>query len=137
VTGRVDDMLVIRGVNVYPSEVEQVLLADPAVAPQYLLVVDSRTARSRLVVVAETVRAAAGHGGAEDAAAGRGAAAARLATALRQRLGLSCEVLLVAPGDLPRTEAGKACRVVHWRDGDPPLPVLAGDTGPTGHDQDR
>jgi phenylacetate-CoA ligase len=37
ITGRVDDMLVIRGVNVYPSEVEQVVLADPAVAPQYLL----------------------------------------------------------------------------------------------------
>jgi phenylacetate-coenzyme A ligase PaaK-like adenylate-forming protein len=40
VTGRKDDMLVIRGVNVYPSEVEAVLVAERAVGPQYLLVVD-------------------------------------------------------------------------------------------------
>src|SRR5215469_16321180 len=42
ITGRRDDMLVVRGVNVYPSEVERVLLADPALAPDYLLVVDER-----------------------------------------------------------------------------------------------
>ena len=44
VTGRRDDMLVIRGVNVYPSEVERVLLADPWICPDYLLVVDEREA---------------------------------------------------------------------------------------------
>src|ERR1019366_2733994 len=42
VTGRIDDMLVIRGVNVYPSEIERVLLAEEALAPDYLLVVDER-----------------------------------------------------------------------------------------------
>ena len=46
VTGRKDDMLVIRGVNVYPSEVERVLLAEPALAPDYLLVVDEREPHS-------------------------------------------------------------------------------------------
>src|ERR1700729_412807 len=47
ITGRRDDMLVIRGVNVYPSEVERVLLADPAVAADYLLVLDEREIPSR------------------------------------------------------------------------------------------
>jgi phenylacetate-CoA ligase len=114
-TGRVDDMLVIRGVNVYPSEVEQVVLADPAVAPQYLLVVDSRTTQPRLVVCAEMVA---------DIAAEP--VAARLGTALRERLGLSCEVMLVEPGRLPRTEVGKARRLVRWEGGEPPVPGLGG-----------
>jgi phenylacetate-coenzyme A ligase PaaK-like adenylate-forming protein len=43
VAGRVDDMAVIRGVNVFPSEVEAVLLSHPGVAPHYLIVVDRRT----------------------------------------------------------------------------------------------
>jgi phenylacetate-CoA ligase len=111
-TGRVDDMLVIRGVNVYPSEVEQVLLADPAVAPQYLLVVDARATQPRLVVCAETVR--------PDELAG-----ARLGAALRERLGLSCDVVLVGPGELPRTEVGKARRLVRWEGGEPPLARLS------------
>jgi phenylacetate-CoA ligase len=114
VTGRVDDMLVIRGINVYPSEVEQVVLADPAVAPQYLLVVDARTAQPRLVVCAET--AAADVPG--------DPAVSRLGTTLRERLGLSCEVVLVGPGELPRTEVGKARRLVRWEGGEPPLPAL-------------
>ena len=45
ISGRCDDMMVIRGVNVYPAEVERVLLADGRVAPHYLLVVDARTRR--------------------------------------------------------------------------------------------
>jgi phenylacetate-CoA ligase len=108
-TGRVDDMLVIRGVNVYPSEIEQVVLADPALGAQYLLVVDARTAQPRLVVCAETA--------APDPTGVR----ARLAAALRDRLGLSCEVLLSAPGTLPRTEVGKARRLVRWEGGEPPV----------------
>jgi phenylacetate-CoA ligase len=113
VTGRVDDMLVIRGVNVYPSEVEQVVLADPAVAPQYLLVVDTRSGPARLVVCAE----AASEGDSE-------VISKRLGGALRDRLGLSCQVHLVRPGELPRTEVGKARRVISWEGGEAPLPGL-------------
>ena len=109
-TGRVDDMLVVRGVNVFPSEIEQVVLADPAVAPQYLVVVDARVAaQPRLIVCAETAADAAGP---------------RLSAALRERLGLQVEVKLCAPGSLPRTEVGKARRVVRWESGDAPLPDL-------------
>src|SRR5579859_6095852 len=60
VTGRRDDMLVLRGVNVYPSEVERVLLASPAMCPDYLLVLDERgTAGGRLIVCCEYKTAAA------------------------------------------------------------------------------
>src|SRR6266487_5580560 len=60
VLGRVDDMLVIRGVNVYPNEVEAVLLADPAVRSQYLLVVDQTGTMPNLVVACELAGAAGG-----------------------------------------------------------------------------
>jgi phenylacetate-CoA ligase len=118
VTGRVDDMLVIRGVNVYPSEVEQILLADPATAPQYLLVVDTRSGPARLIVCAEAAAAV-------GASAACGAPVVeRLVAALRERLGLTCMVHLVGPGQLPRTEVGKAQRLVRWEGGEPPLPGL-------------
>ena len=47
IIGRKDDMLVVRGVNVYPSEVERVLLEEDSMAPDYLLVVDERDAQPR------------------------------------------------------------------------------------------
>ena len=104
VVGRADDMLVIRGVNVYPSEVEAVLLAEPAVGAQYLLVVDRTETMPSLVVVCEL---ADGSGGdAERARAG-------ISVALERRLALRPEVRVVPGGTLPRVEIGKVQRVVH------------------------
>jgi phenylacetate-CoA ligase len=108
VVGRRDDMLVVRGVNVYPSEVESVVLADPAVGPQYLLVLDHRSARPELVVCCE---AAAAPDGIAD----------RLTGALREALGLRCRVLVGPAGSLPRTEVGKAARVLRWESGAAPV----------------
>jgi phenylacetate-CoA ligase len=110
VTGRVDDMVVIRGVNVYPSEVEAVLLAQPGVAPHYLLVVDRRTPTARLLVACEGPDVPV----AKDA----------LDDALRQRLGIHAEVVVLPAGTVPRVEAGKAKRRVDWADGPAPLPGL-------------
>jgi phenylacetate-CoA ligase len=115
VVGRVDDMLVVRGVNLYPSEVEAVVLADPQAAPQYLIVVDAREALPRLVVGAEPVSSTVD--GTE--------LAARLRDALTRRVGIGCDVRVVAPGSLPRTEVGKARRVIRWETGPAPLPDLA------------
>jgi phenylacetate-coenzyme A ligase PaaK-like adenylate-forming protein len=108
VTGRVDDMVVVRGVNVYPSEVEAVLLAQPGVAPHYLVVVDRRTPATRLIVACETT------GTIESVAA-----------AVRQRLGVRAEVVALPAGTVPRVEIGKARRRVDWTGGEPPLPGLA------------
>jgi phenylacetate-coenzyme A ligase PaaK-like adenylate-forming protein len=111
VTGRRDDMLVIRGVNVYPSEVERVLLAEPALAPDYLLVVDEREAQHRLVACCEftTDSSAPLPSGPE------------LQARLRDVLGLSVRVALLPAGTVPRSEVGKAVRIVRWAGGEPPL----------------
>ena len=52
-TGRADDMLIIRGVNVYPREIEAVLLDDPDIGGQYAIVVDRRQAMAELRIVTE------------------------------------------------------------------------------------
>jgi phenylacetate-CoA ligase len=112
VTGRVDDMVVIRGVNVYPSEIEAVLLGQPGVAPHYLVVVDRRTAATRLLVVCEVDTAP-------------DAARPALEGALQARLGVRAEVTVVPPGTVPRVEVGKARRRADWSAGEPPpLPGL-------------
>jgi phenylacetate-CoA ligase len=102
VAGRRDDMLVIRGVNVYPSEVESVLVARPELAPHYLLVVDQRQALPRLVVACEPAA------GAAEPDEGLGA---DIEHALFERLGLHCEAVVLPRGTVPRTEVGKAVRV--------------------------
>jgi phenylacetate-coenzyme A ligase PaaK-like adenylate-forming protein len=121
VLGRADDMLVIRGVNVYPSEVEAVLLAEPALGPQYLLVVDRTAAMPSLVVVCEQAEA----GGGDRRERTRDSVAATL----QARLALRSEVHVLPPGTLPRTEVGKVKRVVERTPEHDPLQGLgsAGD----------
>ncbi|MBW4720601.1 phenylacetate--CoA ligase family protein [Saccharothrix obliqua] len=110
VLGRRDDMLVVRGVNVFPSEVESVVLADPRVGPHYL-VVEDRRARPELWVVVE---------GPDDERLH-----ADLVVALRERLGITCRVVVAPPGAVPRAETGKARRLVRWDGGPPPAPGLS------------
>ncbi len=118
VTGRRDDMLVIRGVNVYPSEIERILLAEAALGPDYLLVVDERAAHRRLIACCEL---SARQPGAPSLTAG--ALRAELAARLADTLGLSVQVQVLPPGTVPRSE-GKAMRVARWAGGDPPLPGM-------------
>jgi phenylacetate-coenzyme A ligase PaaK-like adenylate-forming protein len=127
VTGRRDDMLVVRGVNVYPSEVERVLLASPALCPDYLLVVDEREAAGRLLVCCEYRTTAAGDpdsAGSAGSGAGQVPGPGDLESRLRAELGVSVAVRVLPAGTVPRSEAGKAVRVVRWRDGAPPVPGL-------------
>jgi phenylacetate-coenzyme A ligase PaaK-like adenylate-forming protein len=110
VTGRRDDMLVVRGVNVYPSEVEAVLVAERAVAPHYLLVIDRTQTMPSLVVACEL---AAGWAICEETEeAERARVAAEVGAALLERLGLTTEVMVLPGGTIPRVELGKAVRVV-------------------------
>ena len=127
VAGRRDDMLVLRGVNVYPSEVERVLLASPALCPDYLLVVDERQDARRLLVCCEYRTAGASapaSAGSPGAGAGQVPGAGDLESLLRAELGVSVQVRVLPGGTIPRSEVGKAVRVVRWRDGAPPLPGL-------------
>jgi phenylacetate-coenzyme A ligase PaaK-like adenylate-forming protein len=120
VTGRKDDMLVIRGVNVYPSEVEAVLVAERAVGPQYLLVVDRTETLPKLVVACEL--AAGWSICAETEEAERARVAGEVGAALLQRLGLATEVRVLPTGAIPRIEMGKAKRVAERTHDDNPLP---------------
>ncbi|WP_433269021.1 phenylacetate--CoA ligase family protein [Actinosynnema sp. CS-041913] len=109
VLGRRDDMLIVRGVNVFPTEIESVLLADPRVSPHYLIV-DDRRARPELWVVVESPQPEGLH--------------RNLTEALRERLGITCKVLVTEPGTVPRTETGKARRLARWDEGRPPIAGL-------------
>src|SRR6266540_578686 len=117
VYGRIDDMLVIRGVNVYPSEVEAVLVGEPAVGPNYLLVVDRSETMPKLVVACELTAA-------RDGDAERAHAKGTIANALLQRLGLSTEVRVLPVGTIPRIEMGKAKRVAERTPDNDPLSGL-------------
>jgi phenylacetate-coenzyme A ligase PaaK-like adenylate-forming protein len=120
VTGRRDDMLVIRGVNVYPSEVEAVLVAERAVAPHYLLMVDRTGTMPRLVVACEL---AAGWSICQETEqAERDRVAAEVGAALLERLSLVTDVRVLPSGTIPRVELGKAVRVVRRTAADDPLP---------------
>ena len=112
VTGRRDDMLVIRGVNLYPSEVERVLLEHTSLSPDYLLVLDERAAQPDLVALCEYRLDRGGPAGGEVEAR------------LREVLGVRITVRLLPAGTVPRTEVGKAVRVVRWAGGEAPVPGL-------------
>ena len=107
--GRTDDMLIIRGVNVFPSQIEAALLRTPGLAPHYEL----RLERGASRLDGLTVRVEAADGLYGDRAAAD-AAMQGLAASLRDGLGLGCRVEIVAPGQLPRSE-GKAARVIDNR----------------------
>ncbi len=113
VLGRADDMLIIRGVNVYPSQVEAALLAIPELSPHYQIVVTRERTLDDLEVRVELAEAFAREiGGTIGEGQPRVAAAAeRCRQALRSTLGLTTQVTLAAPGSLPRSEGGKLRRV--------------------------
>ena len=104
VSGRLDDMLIIRGVNLYPTEVERVLLALTDVSPNYQLVVDRPAALDELTVVCEPASANVKTEGLR----------ARVSQAVQAAIGLSVRVEVAAVGSIPRSE-GKAVRVIDRR----------------------
>jgi phenylacetate-CoA ligase len=104
--GRSDDMLVIRGVNVFPSEIEALLLSSPQLAPHYTIVLDSTGPMPEMVVVCELATEAG-----ERQEPDRGLLAGELSGRLSQRLGVSGRVVIGPPGSIPRTEVGKAIRL--------------------------
>jgi phenylacetate-CoA ligase len=112
IKGRADDMLVVKGVNVFPSEVEAALLAVSDVEPHYQLVVDRRPTLARVEVHVEPAPALVARCGGAFAETHPAAETLRrqIGDRLRVALGLGVEVRLVAPQSLPRSE-GKAVRV--------------------------
>jgi phenylacetate-CoA ligase len=102
--GRVDDMLIIRGVNLFPSQLEQLLLSVEDVAPHYRLVIERPEQMDELTVECEPSGEWV-----ERSSLGR-----RLEDMLREQTGIRISVDVVEPGVLPRSE-GKAIRVLDRR----------------------
>ena len=112
IKGRADDMLIVKGVNLYPSQVEAALLAMDDLQPHYLLVVDRRTTLARLEVQVEPAPALLERcGGFQADHPLLAAMRRRVADRLREVTGLGIELTLVAPHTIPRSE-GKAVRVI-------------------------
>jgi phenylacetate-CoA ligase len=102
ITGRSDDMLIVRGVNLFPTQIEEQVLKCPGLAPHFLIEV---ARPHRLDVVTLHVEARAGL-----SAADRVAQARQLAAYVRDMIGISVEPRVADPGTLERS-AGKAKRV--------------------------
>ena len=106
ITGRSDDMLIIRGVNVFPTQVEELILHEQALAPHYQIEVTRPHALDEMAVLVERSPAA----GSADA----DAAGARLAHRIKAMIGVSAEIRVRPPGGIERS-LGKAKRVVDKR----------------------
>jgi phenylacetate-CoA ligase len=109
-SGRVDDMIVVRGVNVFPSEIEEVVLEHAALGGQYAIVLDRRTPMINLEVRCELSDRI------EPEPVER-----EVRRVLEERLRVRTDVYALPPGTLPRQETGKARRVFERLDDSDPL----------------
>ncbi|MDP9495690.1 MAG: phenylacetate--CoA ligase [Actinomycetota bacterium] len=109
IQGRVDDMLIIRGINVYPREIESILLSDEAVGGTYAIVVDRRGTLTEL-----TARVEVAHPSLQDR---KDEIRRRLETRLAETVRLRVGVEVGDAGTIPRPDMGKAKRVF-FRDSD-------------------
>jgi phenylacetate-CoA ligase len=110
VTGRTDDMLIIRGVNVFPSQIEQVLTGIPGVAPHYQVVLSKRGSMDHVEVHVEV-----GPDVPFDEIKTLERLRARVIAEIASALAVNIAVKLVEPKSIQRSE-GKAKRVLDLRD---------------------
>jgi phenylacetate-CoA ligase len=104
VTGRDDDMMIIRGVNVYPSQVEAVLVGLPGLSPHYQIVLTREGALDTMTVEVE-IAPDAPSGAADLERKGK-----QVQHHLKSMVGVTCNVTVKVPGEVPRSQ-GKAVRV--------------------------
>jgi phenylacetate-CoA ligase len=104
IRGRRDDMLIIRGVNLYPSEIERILLGVPEVSPHYQLVLERPGTLDELSLLCEPARDGID----------REELRARLSRELHQQTGITIAVRVLPREQVPRSE-GKAVRVIDRR----------------------
>jgi phenylacetate-CoA ligase len=108
ITGRCDDMLIIRGVNVFPSQIEELLLKLPGVAPHYQLELTREAHMDQLAVKVECLETIAGDGSL------RSRLQHDLQGSIKATIGISTQVVVCDPGSIERS-VGKARRVIDRR----------------------
>ncbi len=110
VIGRSDDMIIIRGVNVFPSQIEHVLMRIEGTEPHYVIVVDRKAASlDDLEVMVEVEQSFF-----TDETRGLEALREKIAKAIHDELGVSARIKLVEPKTIERSQ-GKAKRVIDTR----------------------
>ncbi len=106
ITGRSDDLMIVRGVNVFPTQIEELVLAEPALAPYFQCRLRRPHRLDELTVLVESHE--------ELPEAERDALAVRLVGRIKDRIGTTCQVEVRGPGGIERS-VGKARRVVDER----------------------
>ncbi|MBQ0931707.1 phenylacetate--CoA ligase PaaK [Ideonella alba] len=107
IVGRSDDMLIIRGVNMFPTQIEELVLQTDGLSGQYQIVVSREGTLDEVDVLCEVLPSAAG--------ADRGAIAKHLAHRIKTLIGVSTRVQVGLPDTIERTLVGKARRVIDKR----------------------
>lgn len=110
VLGRTDDMIIIRGVNVFPSQVESVLLEIGETEPHYLLIIDRKGSLDELEIQVEVSSQMF-----SDKVKGLESLEKKIAHQIDSTLGISARIKLVEPHSIPRSE-GKSQRVIDRRE---------------------
>ena len=109
ITGRSDDMMIIRGVNVFPSQIEELICALPQLAPQYLLVLEKDGHLDALTVRVELEATA------DRADSNRQRLAGELQHRIKNLIGVTARVEVTQPFAIERVTVGKAKRVLDNR----------------------
>jgi phenylacetate-CoA ligase len=107
VTGRTDDMIILRGVNLFPTQIEEVVLQTPGLSPHFTLVLTTRGRMDHLTVHVEARP--------DCPAERRDPAAREVATAVKDTVGVRVDVAVVDPDTLPRS-VGKLKRLIDERE---------------------
>lgn len=107
VTGRSDDMIILRGVNVFPTQIEEMLMQVDALAPHFQIELTRPDRMDQMRILTETTDT-------NIDAAHRNQAAAQLAAAIKQSVGISVKIEVGDIGAVPRSE-GKAVRILDKR----------------------
>ncbi len=107
ITGRSDDMIILRGVNVFPTQIEEALMASPGLAPHFQIELSKPDRMDQMRVFCEVAEAGIG-------AQARSDAARALAASVKQTVGISISVEVFDVGGVARSE-GKAVRIVDKR----------------------
>ena len=107
ISGRSDDMLIIRGVNVFPTQIEELILQHGSLSGQYQLVVTRDGKLDEMQVLCELLQ--------DQASSDRSAIAHSLQQRIKTLIGVSTTVSVGAPDSIERTLVGKARRVIDKR----------------------
>ena len=109
ITGRSDDMLIIRGVNVFPTQIEEIIARFPSLSAQYLIEVAKQGHLDTVIVNTEL------QPGADNSESARAEVAKKVRERIKTLVGITTEVIVHHAFTLQRSEVGKAKRVIDSR----------------------